>query len=749
MRRIAAVVAVAALLLAPACSDDAPEPGANNGDANNDDNNTPNNGAQNNGTNNGNNGNNGAPEAECGNLICERAQGEAPENCPGDCGPPGPQCGDGTCEEGETPSSCPVDCREDGPECGDGTCDENETPETCPSDCTAEAICDPGTQRCLNSNALETCNDLGSEWGISPCGVGEVCVNDTCETIACRPGEAVRCASQASLIVCDDTGTGEVEVGCVFPEFCDFLQGVYLCTDQVCEPGETRCAGLEGLEMCAEDGTTWLATTPCDSGTQCDNGECRSLCEINSKVSSFLGCEYFSVDFDNIEQGQPAPHAIVISNPTDIPAEVEVRDGNGELVVVNEWPTMIEPGELAVWRFDPAYMNQTTMTSLIDPRHVDGTILTDTTFKFGTSVPTTAHQFNPLADRNVFTNDASLLLPTNAVGDEYLVMSWKHRQSPVIPGFIGIIAFGSPDDLEPTTVTVTPTASVVAGTDRVNNEAIARIATGETREFVMMPGQVLQLETEGPDGADLTGTEVLSDKPVVVFGGHSCANVPLGINYCDHIEQQMYPVPSWGTQYIGAHFKDRDPNTPQVEIWRILSAQDDTVLSTDPPLPNVDGITLNRGEFVEFETSEHFLLSATGRILAGQYMTGSRHPGGNSIGDPAFTLATPLAQWRRDYIVLIPGEYRSDYVNLIARTGTTIYHTPPITDANPNPVEEIIAPDMFETVANGEFSVAQVLVPDGPHKFRSDGEFGVIAYGYDSDVSYAYPGGLNLETINF
>ena len=33
-------------------------------------------------------------------------------------------------------------------------------------------------------------------------------------------------------------------------------------------------------------------------------------------------------------------------------------------------------------------------------------------------------------------------------------------------------------------------------------------------------------------------------------------------------------------------------------------------------------------------------MAGSAPILVGQYMTGSRNPGGNSIGDPAFTLAS-------------------------------------------------------------------------------------------------------------
>lgn len=720
-----------ALCLAAGCADDA-TPGGGSGN-NGDNNGAENNGAENNGAeNNGaeNNGNNGPT---CGDGLCE--DGETEGTCPADCTPPGPVCGDGTCEAPESPETCTEDCGEPEPVCGNGECEDGESPENCPDDCGLPQICDPGTRQCVGLNTIEICNDAGTRWERSPCDVGTVCVEEQaqCLEVVCRPGSPISCASQNSINLCDETGTGTVESMCEPPEFCDFINGVFTCTDQICTPGETRCAGLEGQETCAEDGTMWIGVEECPSGTQCDSGQCRSLCEINSKVSSFLGCEYWSVDMDNIEGGTTAAHAVVISNPNpDLEAMVEVFDSHGMPVRLANWNLTIPAGGQGIYTFPTGARDADDNRPIINTSYVDGTILGDEAFLFRTSIPTTAHQFNPLIDRNVFTNDASLLLPTNAVGDEYLIMSWKHRaQGLQLRGFMLVLAFGE----EPITVDVTPSVSVVAGTDRVTNTPIPTIPGGETRQFTLMPGQYINLETAGPAEADLTGTHVQASGPVVVFGGHECANVPAqGINFCDHIEQQLFPIASWGSQYVVSSFSPRGNGDAQV--FRILASEDQTLVTTTPPQPNADNVTLNRGEYVEFISGADFEISATAPILVGQYMQGSRSPGGASIGDPAFTLAVPIEQWRQDYIVLTPQAYeRGDYINVIARAGTDV-----MLDGN------VIGGWM--PVGNGTFSVAKVTVDDGPHTLVSEATFTVIAYGYDSDVSYAYPGGLNLESIN-
>ncbi|MEO1272186.1 MAG: IgGFc-binding protein, partial [Myxococcota bacterium] len=358
-------------------------------------------------------------------------------------------------------------------------------------------------------------------------------------------------------------------------------------------------------------------------------------------------------------------------------------------------------------------------------------VLGEQTFLIRSSIPTSAHQFNPFVDSNVFSNDASLLLPSNAVGTRYRVMAWKHRsRSPELTAFVTIVA----SSIEgPTQVSVTPTIPMASGRNRVSGNPIEALEAGVVREFTLAPGQVLNLASAGPYPNDPTGTLIESNRPVVVFAGHECANIPEEeTDFCDHIEQQMVPLDAWGSQAVVTAFAPRAEG--DTSITRILAAEDDTVVFTQPPQPGANSVVLEGGAWLELETNSDFEVTATGPILVAQYLTGSSTAGGADQGDPAFTLTAPVEQWRQDYIVLTPPAYGVDWLNVVAPTGSRVL-------LDGLPVEG------WTTVGAGALSVARVPVEDGPHMLESTQRFAVMAYGYDDDVSYAYPGGLNLGAL--
>lgn len=597
--------------------------------------------------------------------------------------------------------------------------------------------CEGTGASCLDAQNLRRC--VRGAWTVERCLPQHVCAADTCQRAICEPDAIAGCLGDTVLARCDAAGVDLLPEPCDGDAFCRYSveAEAFVCTQQVCDPDTSRCKSGTQTERCAPDGRSWSDDLTCTGHEACDEGACRSLCEINSKQSSFLGCEYVTVDLDNTADAVAAPHAVILSNPTEVEADVQVFDAVGQPVHVTGWPTVVAPGALATFRFDPTFINQTTLAPLLDPAAVDNTSLTASSFRFVSNAPVTAHQFNPLVDVNVFSNDASLLLPSNAVGTEYLAMSWKHRtRGSVLRGFVTVVAVAEGT----TTVEITPTAAVVAGLDRVHNQAIPALAAGQSRTFTLAAGEVLNLETSGPEGADLTGTAIVADQPVSVFGGHECGNVQLAVDRCDHIETQLLPTSTWGNVYVGTKFASR---AAEPDVFRVLAANDGTILSTAPVLSQVHGMELNRGQFLEFETRVPFVLTATGPVSLGHFMVGSNWPGiplicsgPTGIGDPALTVSPPVDQFRDNYIVLTPANYDEDYLNVVIFDGAVVE------------LDGAIIPQAsFTPLADSGMSVAVVPVTAGPHVLAAEQPFGLEVYGYGCHVSYAYPGGLNLDAL--
>jgi hypothetical protein len=597
-----------------------------------------------------------------------------------------------------------------------------------------EAVCEAGAQRCVDRVVVETCAPDGSAFVPGRCPGDERCDEEAqrCLPILCVPGEVIECTSATTFSYCNPTGTRAVASPC--PNNSPCTDG--RCEQAACTPGQTRCVSQRSFEACSDDATGFGAPQDCPRGQECADNECQDLCTLNKKVSSYIGCEYWSLDLDNYDDALSQPHAIVVSNPNpELPARVTITRNDGVTPVPHDGPTELAPGQVGVYLM-PTDSN------------ISAVEVSDFAFKVTSNIPVTAHQFNPLNNVDVYSNDGSLLLPTNALGYEYLAFSWKQRPNPPLRGFVTV---ANPNE-DTATVTVTTTSNTAPG------PSIARMQQGETRDFVLGPGQVLNLSTLD-ERDDLTGTLIRANLPVAVFGGHECANVDLGIDRCDHIESQLFPTNTWGTTYLATKFA---PRGPEPDVWRVMAAQDGTVvtLSFDFPNPsqqvhvgtlvgNEGGarFRLDQGEFVEFEIAQHFRLDATAPVGVAQYMVGSNWLGvpricdqgidaGNptGIGDPALTLAVPTNQFRADYIILTPLDYDEDYINIAAPEGASI-----TLDGQPIPAE------VFEPLDGTGYLVAVVPVQDGPHTLLGDQPFGVQAYGYDCHVSYAYPGGLNLE----
>lgn len=631
----------------------------------------------------------------------------------------------------------------------DATADvATDTPDVAPD--TAQQLCAPGASRCRDAATRLVCDEQGLAEQTLSCGEGLRCVESDgrCAAEVCIPGVFESCTPEGNQRYCNPQGTDYVEQPC--PGGAPCTGGT--CSAPECTEGARRCLGPDQVQLC-NGARAWVPGAFCPTGTECFDGKCELLCELNKKVSSYIGCEYWSVDLDNYDDALSQPHAVVITNPNPtLPATVSFNAGysNTQLRTSADgvpFDLTIPPREFRIYSIPVGFDHSGTR------------LLQDKAIRVASSIPVIAHQFNPLNNVDVYSNDGTLLIPTNTTGTEYWGMSWPHRGGRArIRGFLTIVnSTGAPNK-----VRVTPSAQVVAG------EGIPVMEPGVERVFELAPGASLNLETSGVEFEDalvsgclqatqgtppnmspcpdLTGTYINSEQPITVFGGHQCGNVLFGVDRCDHIESILFPVQSWGKDYVGTKFSPRsDSSIPEPDIWRVVASEDNTLIRTDPPIDGVNGFTLQAGQWRQFEATVDFRLGSNRPVMLTQYMVGANWLGiprvcdldgsPTGIGDPAMALSVPASQYRKDYFVLAPEAYEKDFLNLIAPANASI-----LLDG------QAVDESLFKAVGAGAYKVAVVPVEDGFHTLTSTVAFGVVSYGYDCRVSYASAGGLNLTS---
>ena len=618
-------------------------------------------------------------------------------------------------------------------------------------------------------------------------------------TTECRLNTLLRCVADGSghAVETDCVDKGKVcvtGVGCLN-----------------CVPDATKCVGQDVLK-CKKDGsgfdTKVLHSCDASKGMICDNATCINACKLARQNRSYVGCEYWAVDLDNavVKSGSAASQqfAVALSNPSTLAAKITVSINEaayGKAVKVKTVATRtVKPQGLEVLLL-PAREVDGSPAGKFDTG--GGTAVTPNAYKIESSVPIIAYQFNPLSNVGVFSNDASLLVPTPALttdttnesGASYLVLSWPQT---IATSKDSKTNFGT--DLR-AFLTIVGTRKGTEIKVKLNPDTIAdkeglvpAKKSAETLTFKLEPYDVLNLET-GYFAADFTGTRISTNYPVAVFTGSEASDVPdfltLQTRKCcaDHLEQQLFPSTTFGRVFIALKTPSRTEalskagatitiNQKEKEYFRVLSAGEfvkvTTNLAADP------SFSVANGKYKQVEVDQDFTIVATGPVAVGQYVAGQEQAGIPSSlpgGDPSFILLPAVEQFRKDYLFLTPDKYAFDYIMVAAPRGAkvtldgrplasgcdstsgkkiccSISSVGSVTrpgDKTKTLYDAIKCQLSFPKIIPGKVppdNLEKGLQDDGVHRLKSNMPVGLVVYGFDAYVSYGYPGGTELKLIN-
>ncbi len=246
---------------------------------------------------------------------------------------------------------------------------------------------------------------------------------------------------------------------------------------------------------------------------------------------------------------------------------------------------------------------------------------------------------------------------------------------------------------------------------------------GEEYKLTLNKGDVYQVASRYEPGkaCDLTGTLIKSDKKIAVFSGHQCAYVPQRIIACNHLVEQVPPVPSWGKHFFLGDLQPRSKYT-----YRVLADKDSTKVFENQRFVTM----LKAGEFYERTVNSEIQVVADKPILVSQYSQGFRN--GDSIGDPMMLLISPTQQFLSKYRFATPinGSW-NHYVNIVVpkkAINTMRLNNKPIDSA------------YFKPLGISRYAIAYLKIPFGTHTIEGDMPFGMYSYGFgfDKDAFDAY-----------
>ena len=299
----------------------------------------------------------------------------------------------------------------------------------------------------------------------------------------------------------------------------------------------------------------------------------------------------------------------------------------------------------------------------------------------------------------------------------------------------------------------------------------------------LIPGGTVMIET--PAGRDLSGTFIRSDKPISVFVGHRCAQVPTGKDHCNYIVEQIPPDVTWGTKFFTAPLSLRrsgeryriettrktdvivnvtcttegeaQPRVVKNEyiIKRFQHLEFDTLVNCSN---STGGSSSCRRDFCCIETSEPAIVMMYGK---GDELDKVRPPKESDSfgawGDPTMVLVPPVHQYSNNFTIstrdnltmdtfysyisyAIPAEHFNN--SAAHRSAFTIDDTEFSPGSGYQPIfcsnGEICGYGAYSNITNADHLVQYNKAGAGMYLY---------VYGFTEFASIAYPAGFNMDLL--
>ena len=336
------------------------------------------------------------------------------------------------------------------------------------------------------------------------------------------------------------------------------------------------------------------------------------------------------------------------------------------------------------------------------------------------------------------TGDSFFALPIIELDDDYVYYGISVPRASVHSEAISssILIVGTENN---TVMKLTTTQSVTVST---GNRVISVIPGLRYSVFI---NRLQTIFVESQD--DLTGTKVVTDKPVSVFSGYECGNVPWNITACSYLIEQIPPTALWGKTYYTAPLAGKRSYTV-----KILAAHDSTTVNVYCN-DTMESFIINEGSYfnISLQSKEYCAIYSTKEILVVQLS----HGGGedNSYGDPMMTLVPATNQYLNKFdLVTIRNTSESGYDHYVNIIVMAQYYQPNMIFLIVGGVNRSLATQQWIPIQVNSITVAyaaQLRIPEGiAHIVHTNAAAKMMAtvYGFHFHDGYGHSGGTQNYT---
>ncbi len=371
------------------------------------------------------------------------------------------------------------------------------------------------------------------------------------------------------------------------------------------------------------------------------------------------------------------------------------------------------------------------------------------------------------------TADSFIVFPTKAWGNNYMHlaywdMEWKYNR--MFTRVTANLGSGMLIIAKSDSTTVTIKYKGQAGT-----ETLGGYKSGQTETVTLNEGEVFSFRSNGKGERqyDLSGTQVISNKPVGAISYHQRTAIPgnSDVNGKDHLVEMVPPVTTWGKKYVCVQFERDDIDNRWYKKWgdyfRGVASEDGTVITCKyydlKTGEKYDELQFELDANEVFEYNGQDLESYNNKSIRGISIWESNKPfmlmqycysadwDGDTEFDPFMTLAVPTEQYVNYSVFNVPGKSSgilSSYANILVNVKDDEKVLLKSIKMDGQALSTSYPQIALNKVPGEDLYWLRVPIKEGNHIIESEAKFGAYLYGFGEYISYGHTTSQGFETIN-